>query len=535
MQRASEPERDGPSVRIRPYGRRHVGAPTAREAAASDRRSIQELKVPEPTLMENAGRSAALLLQRLHPRGRVVAAVGSGNNGGDALVLLRTLAAWGRPVTAVLAADRSADERLLHDWELDTVRDAELDDEGAWDAAVAGAGVVVDGILGTGIQGAPRERQARAIRALNRSESPTVALDVPSGVDATTGAVPGEAVEAALTVAFGWPKLGSLLHPGRASVGRLVAVEIGFPPGIDDFRAALVTPAWASAHRPRRAPETHKYRVGDLTLLAGRKGMAGAAVMAGLAALRTGVGLLRVASVPENREILQERLPEAVFVDATDLEALSDAVASSAALAAGPGLGTDERAGRTLETALEAVGAGPVLLDADALTLVGAGRARSLERIGSAGPALLTPHAGEMARISSHGTEAIRRRRVEVAREVAEESGCAVLLKGLPSLVAAPDGRVLVDTVGTSDLASAGMGDVLSGASGSFLAQGVEPAPAGALGLHHSGRSAVRASRGAGLIPEDTIQALPEALSEEGEGDTELDLPFVVFDQDPAR
>ena len=523
---------------IRPFGRLRVAAPTGSEAAAFDAWAIQDRGVPEPTLMENAGRSAALLLQRLHPRGEVVALVGSGNNGGDALVLLRTLAAWGRSVSAVLVADRQKADPVLHGWTPSTATDDGLDDDEAWDLRLGRAGVLVDGILGTGIEGAPRTRQAAAVRALNRAEAPVVALDIPSGVDATTGAVPGDAVRADLTVAFGWPKLGTLLHPGRVRAGRLVAVEIGFPPEEEGpaFGACVTTPAWAARHRPRRAAATHKYDVGSLLVVAGRKGMAGAAVLAARAALASGVGLLRLASVPDNRVVLQKKVPEAIFVDAGDPEALREAAGTVDAVAAGPGMGTDAAGAAALEAVLEGAGERPVLLDADALTLVGEGRAPSLKELGDARPVLLTPHPGEMARIAEADADEIGERPVEVARETAAATGCTILLKGMPSVVAPPDGPVRVDAAGSSDLAAAGMGDVLTGVGGSFLAQGVDlPVHAGALALHHTGRAAARARRGAGLTPSDVVAALPETLEEEGPGDTDLGLPFVTFDRDPPR
>ena len=519
-------------LHVRPYGGPRVAAPTGSDSAEFDRWAIEELGVPQPVLMENAGRSAAQVLERLFPRGRVVAVVGSGNNGGDALVLLRTLAAWGRPVTAVLAGDRDGSEGLLHGREIPTLSDEELD--GADGGALAGAEVLVDGILGTGITGAPRERQAAAIRAVNRADAPVLALDIPSGVDADTGAVAGEAVDARVTVAFGWPKLGSLLQPGRSRVGRLVAVEIGFPELPEGrFAGTVVTPGWVRAHRPGRGPDAHKYEVGTLLLVAGRPGMAGAAVLAGRAALRTGVGLLRVASPPENRAILQEAVPEAIYVDATDEDALEEALGGSDAVAVGPGLGRDEAAARLLERVV-AGGETPLLLDADALTLAGEGVV-SLEEVGGGRPVVLTPHAGEMARISAFDKDAIAQDRLVAARETAEALGCVVLLKGLPSLVARPGGSFLVDAVATSDLAAGGMGDVLTGAVGAFLAQGAGPAEAAGLALHVSGRAAARRNLGAGLTPGDVVEELPHALAEEGWGVSDLSLPFVTFDQDPPR
>ena len=518
----------------RPFGRADVGAPTGAEAAAFDRAAIGRVGVPQSTLMENAGRSAAQVVQRLYPSGPVTAVIGAGNNGGDALVLLRTLAAWGRTVRAVLVADRPADP-LLHGWDLPTVYDADTADAGAMTAALSHAGVIVDGILGTGIHGAPRERQARAIAAVNRAAGSVVALDVPSGVDATTGAVLAEAVEARVTVAFGWPKLGSLLPPGRAHAGRLIAVEIGFPPEEGAFGATLITPGWAHGATPSRSAETHKYEVGTLCLVAGRAGMAGAAVMAGRAAQRSGLGLLRVAAAPENREIIQATVPEAIFVDFTDEDALAAAMQGSRAVAAGPGLGRDDTAAAILASVLTSKHARPTVLDADALTLAGAGRTPPLAEVAAGRPLVLTPHTGEMERIGPWTRDQIRADRVGVARSAAESSGAVLLLKGLPSVVAAPGESVRVDTVGTSDLATGGMGDVLTGVVGSFLAQGAPPSAAAALALFFCGRAAALASRSAGLIPDDVIERLPDALQEAGDGSSDLGLPFVVFDQDAPR
>jgi len=522
---------------IRPFGRALVGAPTGAESAEFDRLAIQDLGVPQHTLMENAGRSAALIIQSLYPKGQVTALVGTGNNGGDALVLLRNLAAWGRPVTAILVGDRGADEALLHGWGIRTFLDTDFQGSGSYlDGELAQAQLLVDGVLGTGISGPPRDRQAFAINAMNRADAPVVALDIPSGVDANTGAVPGDAVLAALTVSFGGVKLGGLFHPGRKLVGRLVAVEIGFPPVEErTFPGTLITPGWVSRRLPRRDPDTHKNAVGALLLVAGHSGMAGAAVLAARAALRAGVGFVRVASPSENRAILQGAVPEAVFVDASDAGALAEAVSLSRAVGIGPGLGTGEEGAGILNRVLAAEGRQPLLLDADALNLLAAGMGPELRELGRSRDVVLTPHAGEMARLTGMDAAELILRRPEVARSFAAQTECTVLLKGMPSLVASPQGQFLVDTVGNSDLAAAGMGDVLSGVISAFLAQGSGPSEAAALGLFTSGRAAVRMGLGVSLTPEDVVEALPWALQEEGDGDTELNLPFVLFDQDPAR
>lgn len=511
---------------IRPFSRGPVPAPTGEESVALDRYAIDDVGVPQSVLMENAGRSAAAVLQRVHPSGRVLGFVGAGNNGGDALVLLRTLRAWGRDVRAVLVADREEPEPLLHGWAVPCVSDQELDDAG-WAAELAAADVLVDGMLGTGVRGAPRERQADAIRRLNDAGRPVVAIDVPSGIDATTGEVPGAAVRADLTVTFGAPKLGALLGPARELAGRVVAVEIGFSPWDADATAAsLSTPEWARSALPRRSADTHKNAVGSVLVVAGGVGMAGAAILTARSAYRSGVGLVRLCSVPENRSAMQAALPEAIFVDASDAEAVEAALEDSDAVAAGPGLGTAMAAVDVL-VAVTGGPSRPTVLDADALNLAAAG-AVDLARIAEHRPLLITPHPGEMARLigSSKGD------RAGDARAAAEQFSCTVLLKGAPSLVASPDGHLWVDTQASSDLAVAGMGDTLTGVCGSLLAQGLQPATAAAVALYCSGRAAHLAGRGAALTPSDVVRWLPEALTEEGHAVSDLDLPFVVFDAD---
>jgi NAD(P)H-hydrate epimerase len=242
-----------------------------------------------------------------------------------------------------------------------------------------------------------------------------------------------------------------------------------------------------------------------------------------------------VGSPPENRSILQQAVPEAVYVDTTDPGALEEAVHASRAVGVGPGLGTEEEGALVLRRVLEIGDPRPLLLDADALNLVARGKAPPLKEIGETRDTVLTPHPGEMSRLTGLDPERITCHRPEAALKLSQETGCTVLLKGMPSLVATPAGRLLVDTVGTSDLASAGMGDVLSGVISSFLAQGSPTLEAAALGLHASGRAAARTRLGVSLTPEDVISALPDALQERGPGETDLDLPFVLFDQDPAR
>ncbi|MGH7448974.1 MAG: NAD(P)H-hydrate dehydratase [Longimicrobiales bacterium] len=507
------------------YGAVHVPLPTAAQAAAADRAARQQYDIPDRVLMESAGRASALILQRLHPEGRVIGLAGSGHNGGDLQVMLRVLRAWGREVAVVAVGSARPDTVLLHGSDLDII-----------DAASAGdllshAAVIVDGMLGTGAHGAPRGPTAEWIRRINEATAPTLALDVPSGVDATTGATAGDAVRADITVTFGWPKLGLLLHPGRAHCGRLIAAEIGFPESCVTADARLITASYVRAHVREREASAHKGMAGRLLVLAGSEGMAGAAAIAADAAIRAGAGLLRIASAAANRVVLQTLVPGATFLDMSSVRAAD--VDPIHALVAGPGLGTDDNARAALANVLDLMAGKPALLDADALNMHAAAP-DTLRDVARTRPLVITPHARELARITGAPLDAILEDMPAAARAAARELGCIVLLKGQPTLIALPDGELLVNSVGSSDLATAGMGDQLAGTIGALLAGGYDGRTAAALGLFLSSRAADLAERARSLTPADVTAHLSEAYSNPGPAASALDLPFVTFDQ-PAR
>lgn len=507
------------------FGAARVPVLTADEMRAWDEHAIHALGVPEPVLMESAGRAAAAVIHRLYPRGRVVCAVGSGNNGGDAVVVARTLRAWGREVATVQVGSRPPDAALLHGWTVDSV------DAGRMDDVFRGGEVIVDGLLGTGATGAPRGAYADAIRAMNAGGPPVVALDGPSGVDLTTGRAEGEAVRAAVTVTFGAPKRGLLLFPGRERAGRIVAVEIGFPPLADDAASArLLTPAWARSALPPVPPNAHKGTTGRVVIVAGREAMAGACVLAGTGALRAGAGMAVLVSPGANRTILQTALPEALYLDRDTLA--DDFQAGAQAVVAGPAMGTDDASLALLRRMAKGSDA-PLLLDADAVTLL----ARNPDLRDDIGdrPLVLTPHPGEMGLLLAKQTPEITADPFAAAAEAAERFRCVVLLKGAPSLVAAPGKATRVNVAGHSGIATGGNGDVLSGIIGAFLARGTDPADAAGAGLYVSGRAAEIAGRGRGLIPTDVADALPAALLEETADESALGLSGIVLDLPPAR
>jgi len=255
--------------------------------------------------------------------------------------------------------------------------------------------------------------------------------------------------------------------------------------------------------------------------------MAGAGLLSARSALRSGAGYVRLVTHPDNREIVQAALPEAVYVDATDDGAVAEAIAAAAAIAAGPGLGTDAGARRLLDRVLEA--GGPRVLDADALTLLS-----PVGPEGELGPTtVLTPHPGEAARLLASDVDAVQGDRVGTVAALAGATGAVALLKGSPTLIQAPEG-LLVDGVGSSDLAVAGMGDTLTGAIGAFLAQGCDPWIAAGLGIVATGRAAARADRGAGLQATDVPEHLPDAL-QEGAGTSRLPLAGLLLGLVPPR
>ncbi|HET7232891.1 MAG TPA: NAD(P)H-hydrate dehydratase [Longimicrobium sp.] len=500
------------------FARDAVPVVTADEMRAWDRAAIDTHGVPEPVLMESAGRAAAAVLHRLYPRGRVLVACGSGNNGGDGMVVARTLRAWGREVRVLAAGSKPPADALRHGWEMDVAGIDTLEDSVAW------ADVLVDALLGTGSTGAPRDPYDRVIRAMNGAGKPVVALDGPSGVDFTTGAAAGEVVDADVTVTFGAPKRGLLLFPGRERCGRIVCVEIGFNPLETGFGAQLITPAWAVRHLPAVAPNAHKGQLGRVVIVAGRAGMAGASVLAGMGALRAGAGMAVLVAPDANRAILQTAIPEALYEDRDSVD--DDVFANAGVIVAGPGMGTDDAALALLRKIAAAADC-PLLFDADATTLLAKNPAL---RDDIRQPLLLTPHPGEAGRLLDRSTKDITADPFTAVADLAERYRCAVLLKGAPSLVASTDDPTLVSVAGHSGIATGGMGDTLSGVTGALLALSREPRTAAGLGLWYCGRAAEIAGRGRGLLPRDVAEHVPTALLEASSTESSLGVPGVTLD-----
>ncbi|MBB6555732.1 NAD(P)H-hydrate dehydratase [Nonomuraea rubra] len=456
-------------------------------------------RLPEGTLMQRAAAGLAAvcadLLGRVYGT-RVVLLVGSGDNGGDALYAGERLARRGARVDAVLAGSKTHEAGLR----------ALLDAGGrvAEAAAIGRADLIVDGLVGIGASGALREPYARLAEEANAARGAVVAVDVPSGVDASTGRVEGAAVRARVTVTMGAYKTGLLVDPGAAFAGDVRLIDIGLGEYLPDPDVAALTGRDVDDLIPRPGEESDKYRRGVLGVAAGSDLFTGAAVLAVGGALRGGAGMVRYAGREAPVAQVRAHWPEAV-VTLLDEPSIAH-VGRVQAWVLGPGLGTDawahELAARVLATDV------PVLIDADGLTLV-AGDRSLLRR---AAPVLITPHAGELARLIRADRAAIEAARLEHARRAAAELGVTVLLKGSTTVVAEDERPARVNVTGTPWLATGGTGDVLSGLAGALLAQGLSCYDAASCGAYLHGLAGHLAADGAPLAAADVATAVPAAI-----------------------
>jgi hydroxyethylthiazole kinase-like uncharacterized protein yjeF len=381
-------------------------------------------------------------------------------------------------------------------------------------ADLAAAELVLDGIVGIGGRGGLREDAREAVAAIPEAAT-VVAVDVPSGVDAATGEVSGAAVRADATVTFGTWKPGLLIDPGAEYAGAVELIDIGLGPSLPAASVTALQGADVAGLLPRVTAESDKYRRGVLGIVAGSTTYTGAAVLATGGALRAGAGLVRFVSVAHPAELVRARWPEAVVtVLGADAAGVLDA-GRVQGWVVGPGIGTDDAALSLLEQVLGADV--PVVVDADALTVLG--KHRSLLS-GRRAPTVLTPHAGELARVlglEPASRADIEARRLSFARDAAAELGVTVLLKGSTTVVATPAGLVRVNPTGTPWLATAGSGDVLSGLTGALLAGGLSALDAASCAAYlHGSAARIAAGDGAGreapIIADDVLAAIPAAI-----------------------
>ena len=507
---------------------------TADEMREMDRRTIEELGIPGRVLMENAGRGAAEVLNRQVPDladKDIGVAAGRGNNGGDGYVIARCLAGWGIAVTVYLLADRS---QVIGDAAVNLdllgplgVPVIEIQDEKGFAQvrnAMRSKDLWVDAMLGTSLHSEVRGIYRRVIDFINSLEKPVFAVDIPSGLDSDTGQPCGSCIRARSTATFGFAKTGHFIYPGAALTGSLEVVDIGIPDTMTEEvrpRQRLLTRRHVRQCLPNRPGDTHKGRTGHLLVIAGSPGKTGAAAMTATSALRAGAGLVTSAVARSLNPIMETLLLEAMTAPLAEVdggilgescfEQVMDLLKGMRALAIGPGLGQHPSTGKLVQR-LVVESDVPMVIDADGLNLLSADTAM-LRR--AAAPVILTPHPGEMARLTDTTPAEVQRDRIRAARQFAESFGAHLVLKGARTVVAHPDGHVFINPTGNAGMAAGGMGDVLTGLIAGFLVQGLSAEAATHAGtyLHGAAADTLEERRGPiGYLASEVTDAVPSEM-----------------------
>ncbi len=503
---------------------------TAAEMRGVDRRATESFGLSLETLMENAGAGAVEVMEERYGDlfgYRALVLCGRGHNGGDGLVAARHLLRRGVRVETLVAARRDELEgQVLENAKLVEATGAGvryLAAAGELRAAVDGASFdfAVDALLGTGARPGLSGVHAEAVRVLlerRAGGASVVALDLPTGLDADTGSVAEPCVRADLTVTFAYPKRGHALYPGRERCGSVVVVDIGIPSEAaraEGCRVEWMTSEAAARLVPRRPPTAHKGSVGKGVVIGGSRGLTGAVCLTADAALSAGLGMVYVATAASLHDVIETKLTEPITWPLPEgepgslgpdaLGPLLEHLTGLAAAALGPGLG---RTGGAANLAMRFLAACrlPTVVDADGLFTLA--RTADWWR-GQAGPRVVTPHVVEMSRLTGLAPGALEARRIEAAREWSERWGAVVVLKGAPTVTAAPDGRATVNATGNPGMASAGMGDVLTGAILAFLGQGLAAYDAARLGafLHGLAGDRVAERQGIEIVKASEVEA----------------------------
>lgn len=490
------------------------------------------------TLMENAGRAVAAEVKQVLPGAigkKALVLVGPGNNGGDGLVAARYLHNWGARVVICLCASRTRKDKnfnLALKCGIPVIPAYEGGSLTDLDASLSSVDVVIDALFGIGkvrpIEGVFREVLERVSRARERRPKPLlVAVDLPSGLDSDSGEVDPGCPCADITVTLGYPKVGLFCFPGAGKVGRLVIADIGIPPNLaQDIELELITGEWVRQTLPRRPLNAHKGSFGKVLVVAGSINYSGAAYLACMGAARVGAGLVTLATARSLQPILASKLTEVTYIPLPEAEpgVIGKEAASTLAphaggydvLLLGCGLGQHPETVEFVKSLLmgspQSLAIGSLVLDADAVNILAKVPRwwRKLKR-----DAILTPHPGEMARLLGISVKEVEEDRLPTAQRSAKEWGKTVVLKGANTVVAAPGGEAKINNAANPALASAGTGDVLSGAIAGLAAQGLSPLQAAACGVYLHSRAGEAVSRelgDTGVIATDLLPALPRVI-----------------------
>lgn len=504
---------------------------TAEQMRQADRMTIQELGIPEMVLMENAGKAVVDFLKETFTdlqQKAVTVVAGAGNNGGDALVVARYLYQMGIPVKVFIYAERELSPSTKQNYEILSrlpVKIYWLDSENSMHllkVTVNYSDIFIDGLLGTGVNRDVSGQAEQIIDIANRRSCVKVAIDVPSGLNSDTGEIWGRCLKADYTVALAQPKRGHMLNKGIKYCGQVVVKEIGIPNEIYEklnLNCQIIDETYLKFCKEPRNRSSHKGSFGHLLAVGGSMGMSGAVTLTAQAALRSGVGLVSCA-VPEAvqlhvavnvPEAMVQPLPGGSQLSMAAIEPLQEILRGKKAVVAGPGMGTGEAISAVIREILHNDRC-PVVIDADGLN-------HADEWLDKAGevqmPVILTPHPGEMARLTGLETGYIQNNRLAVAQEFAEKHRVWLVLKGANTIVAAPNGRLYMNVMDSPALAVAGSGDVLSGIIGAFLAQGMQPEDACCAAVYVHGLAGKHVAEVIGEVSSkasDIIHSIPTIL-----------------------
>ncbi len=515
---------------------------TSEEMREIDRKTIRDYGLSGSVLMERAGLAVALKVKELFEPRKVIVLSGGGNNGGDGIVVARNLYNWGWNVKVLLfskqdklSPDCLAQYKIAKKIGVPIEFKTEVNEKDLHSA------VVIDAIFGTGLSKDVTGKIADVISFLNKSKVPVISIDIPSGISSDTGQIMGTAIMADYTVTFGLPKRGHLLYPGADHAGRLFIEDIGFPENLlksQKLKIELLEKEDMSLLIPERQKYSHKGDYGHVLIIAGSKGKTGAAFMCAKACLRAGAGLVTIGVPGSLMDVFQSRVTEEMTLSLPDrgdgtlsseasekiLEFLSN---RADVLAIGPGISDTDNI-KKLASTIVLNATVPMVIDADAINALSG--TRNIFKKTKA-PIILTPHPGEMARILEgskglasgesprrqgfKGSREIEQDRINTAIKFSKATGAYLVLKGVPTIVAEPEGSVFINPTGNPGMASAGVGDVLTGMIAAFLGQGLDPLETSILGVYMHGLAGDIAAGKKGehsLIASDIIDSIPEAF-----------------------
>ena len=502
----------------------------AKQMREIDKKSIEEFGISELVLMENAGRKTAEavchVIEAISKKSICILA-GSGNNGGDALVAARYLSNLGARIKIFLIGNKAhRTESLIV--QMKTLRGMgielqSLETDRAWErlqVTLRFSDVIVDGILGTGFSGQLRPSVLRLVRLVNSTNKPVISIDLPSGVEADSGQVGETAINATCTVALGLPKFGHYICPGASYVGELLIDDIGIPSQLlnNDLHQTLINDELAITLLPNRPKESHKGSVGKILIIAGSRGMTGAASLASMSALKTGAGLVTLAVAESLNSIFEVKLTEVMTAPLPEVKTgiiggekavsqILNLVDKVDAILIGPGLGREKETIDLVKRIVEVVDK-QLILDADALFAFN-GNVEALKNCKQI--PILTPHLGELAALLNTTVEELRNNLVETIRQAAQNFRAILVAKFESTIVAYPNGEIFISSLGNEGMATGGCGDVLAGAIAGLIKQ-TPFAPIAGVYLHGTAGDLAFAENSDGIIASDVMNNLPVAI-----------------------